>query len=255
MCVKNLTIRFPEQTLLENVSFEITTGDCVGIYGPPESGKTSLLLALCGVKAFYDGTITAFGEAVDSRREKYKQQIGLVTQQCSLFAEMTVRENIAFIGTIHGCQMHSPACREQYDSLITALQLDDYLHKRVSSLSRGLQKRAALACALLHQPKLLLLDELTAQIDPASSVLLLNTVQAYRQNGGTCLATIGDLQAIEHFNRIGMIEEQTLTIYPQAKLREKLEQPGVLPALRTCKEKDRDDKLCHHTQKTAGMGR
>lgn len=210
---ENLTIAFPGNSLIEGASFAVGRGEWLGIYGEPETGKSSLLLALCGVKAFYDGSITVFGYSIDDRRERYKKHIGLVPQQDSLFANMTVGENIDFIAAIHGCKIRKSDYVARRDELIAKLGLEEAVFMKVKTLNRGQKKRVSLACALIHKPDLLLTDDLTSNVDSESALLLRETVIGYHQDGGTCISTVSALRDVELFTHVGIIENKRLAVY------------------------------------------
>lgn len=147
---------------LGGVSFHVATGETFGLIGPNGSGKTTLIRLLLGLGSPTSGTIRVLGRNMPDRR--VANQIGYMTQASALYGELTVRENLAFFGTLYN--LHGRALNERINETLTLVDLLDRSRATVNTLSGGMRQRISLACALIHQPRLLFLDEPTVGIDP-----------------------------------------------------------------------------------------
>jgi ABC-2 type transport system ATP-binding protein len=220
LSVKNLTICFPHKVLLEDISFEVIRGERICIYGEAESGKTSLLLSLCGLKPFYDGSVSLFGYPVEDRRERYKRYLGVVPQQPCLPEKLSVGENIDFIASIYGYKTGSREYVSRRDHLLEVMELQEDTGEKIGVLSRGQKKRLMLACALIHEPQLLLLDDLISSVDERSASILLQAVEEYGKRGGTYISTASGITGTDPYTKIGRIKDRKLSFYSPEEFRE-----------------------------------
>lgn len=147
---------------LDGVSFRVEAGETFGLIGPNGSGKTTLIRLLLGLGRPSSGMVRVLGHAMPDRR--IANQIGYMTQASALYGELTVRENLAFFGTLYG--LHGRALSDRITETLTLVDLLDRSRAVVNVLSGGMRQRLSLACALIHQPRLLFLDEPTVGIDP-----------------------------------------------------------------------------------------
>lgn len=147
---------------LDGVSFQIEAGETFGLIGPNGSGKTTLIRLLLGLGRPTTGQVRVLGHVMPDRR--IAVQIGYMTQASALYGELSVRENLAFFGTLYG--LHGRILSERITETLTLVDLRDRSSATVSTLSGGMRQRLSLACALIHQPRLLFLDEPTVGIDP-----------------------------------------------------------------------------------------
>jgi ABC-2 type transport system ATP-binding protein len=146
------------KTVLDDVNISVPTGQVVGIIGPSGCGKSTMMRAIVGVQARVSGTIEVLGEpaGVASRHGA----VGYLTQDPSVYGELSVRENLVYFGRLLG------ASTQQIDQILDSVRLVDYQHQRVVDLSGGQRARVSLAIALLNEPPLLVLDEPTVGLDP-----------------------------------------------------------------------------------------
>ncbi|SHK76673.1 ATP-binding cassette domain-containing protein [Desulforamulus aeronauticus] len=200
-----------KKTVLNGISLQVNRGETLGIFGTKGTGKTTLLHILAGLDRFKSGTVEILGYDV-RKSDKYKGQLGLVTQEKSLFQELKVAENLDFIATLRGGN------RTVLERLVTQLKLQELLAEPVSTLDNGLYQRVALACALLHQPTVLIADELIKDIDLASRHLILLTIRQFLQEGGTLVCGFSNLDYAHQLNRVAWLADGTLNFYSPAEL-------------------------------------
>jgi ABC-type multidrug transport system ATPase subunit len=151
---------------VSDVSFTIEKGEIFGFLGPNGSGKSTMIRILCGLLQPTSGRAELDGLDVVKQTEEIKKRIGYMSQRFSLYEDLTVQENIDFYGEIYGLNRAELAARRR--SVVALVGLEDRLVQMAATLSGGYKQRLALACSLLHQPKILFLDEPTAGIDPVA---------------------------------------------------------------------------------------
>ncbi|AET67076.1 ABC-type multidrug transport system, ATPase component [Desulfosporosinus orientis DSM 765] len=204
--VANLEQKIGRKLLFQGISFEVHSGECWGIFGTRGAGKTSLVHILAGVDRFKSGQVEILGFNI-KKTEKFKGSLGLVTQENSLFRDMTVLENLDFIAALKN------ASRATVLELIERFQLSEFLKKPVTSLDIGVLQRVSLACALLNQPKLLILDEIIKDIDLFSRNLILKELEQFLAEGGTCVSTFSSFAFAQSFSKVAWLEGGEITLY------------------------------------------
>jgi ABC-2 type transport system ATP-binding protein len=159
-----LTRRFGKLVAVDGLDLTVQRGRIHGFLGPNGSGKTTTLRMLCGLLRPSAGTASVLGLDVARKAEEIRRRIGYMTQRFSLYEDLTVQENMDFVGEVQG--LAGPKRRARVDELLAAYRLDDRRGQRVGTLSGGERQRLALAAALVHEPVLLFLDEPTSAVDP-----------------------------------------------------------------------------------------
>ena len=194
--VGNVTKRFGDLTALDSVTLRVPRGEVYGLLGPNGSGKTTLIRALVGLIAPDAGTVTVLGRRLPDLG--VLGHIGYMTQQAALYPDLSVEENVKFFAAINGGESR----------VRDALDFVDLWPRRasvVSTLSGGMRTRCSLACALVHGPDLLLLDEPTVGVDPQLRIQLWDRFQRMADEGTSILVSSHVMDEAERCRRLGLI--------------------------------------------------
>lgn len=225
---RGLTRRFGPVVAVDDVSLTIEEGDIFGFLGPNGSGKTTLIRMLCGILVPTEGDATVLGYNVVEDSEAIKASIGYMSQHFSLYADLSVIENLRFYARIYGVPRRER--KERLDEVIEIVGIGDYLKRRAMHLSGGWKQRLALACALVHQPKLLFLDEPTAGIDPVARRDLWHLLFELSAKGVTFFITTHYMDEAERCSHVGYIYFSKLIAYgtpSELKQIEEVQPPGT----------------------------
>ena len=201
--VKGLTKRFGSLVAVDRIDFNIRRGEVFGFLGPNGSGKTTTIRMLCGILRPTGGSGTVLGFDVNRESEKIKTRIGYMSQRFSLYDDLTVYENLRFYA---GVQM-VPRTRqgERIDAMVHLSELDDRRHQLAGHMSGGWKQRLALACALIHEPDMVFLDEPTSGVDPVSRRRFWDMIYHISDEGTTVLVTTHYMDEAEQFDRMVFI--------------------------------------------------
>ncbi len=181
--VKNLSKSFGDFKAVDDISFEVPKGKIFGFLGPNGSGKSTTIRMLCGVLTPTSGTAEVLGFDIKKESEKIKQSIGYMSQKFSLYEDLTVSENLDFYAGVYGLSKKEK--EERKKAIIAMAGLNGREKNITKNLSGGWKQRLALGCALIHKPKLLVLDEPTAGVDPVSRRIFWEMIYSLAREGIT----------------------------------------------------------------------
>jgi ABC-2 type transport system ATP-binding protein len=207
--VHGLTKKFDGRAVVSDLSMQVKRGTIYGFLGPNGSGKTTTIRMLCGLLTPDGGTGTCLGYDIRTETDKIKLQIGYMTQRFSLYQDLSVRENLEFIARVYGIDKPVASAR----AAIGRLGLSGREEQLAGNLSGGWKQRLALGACTLQSPKLLLLDEPTAGVDPKARREFWNEIHALAANGLTVLVTTHYMDEAERCNEIAYIAYGKLLVH------------------------------------------
>jgi ABC-2 type transport system ATP-binding protein len=202
---RHLTRRFGSVTAVRDLTFQIAPGEVFGLLGPNGSGKTTTIRMLCGLLEPSAGTARVAGVEVTESPDRIKERIGYMSQRFGLYEDLTVAENMDFYGGIYG--LEDAGRRGRIAEVVAFLGLDRRLPQLAGTLSGGWKQRLALACALMHRPSLIFLDEPTAGVDPAARRSFWRTIHTLAREGTTVIVTTHYMDEAEQCGRLGMLSQ------------------------------------------------
>jgi ABC-2 type transport system ATP-binding protein len=215
--------RFGSVEALRDVSFSIDTGEMFGLIGPDGAGKTTAIRALCGLLHVDGGQIHVLGHDPVKEHRAVTSGVGYLSQRFSLYGDLSIDENIAFFAEIHGVADY----KARRDRLLEITQLTRFRTRLADHLSGGMKQKLALACTLVHEPKVIVLDEPTTGVDPVSRREFWKLLSQFLASGITILMSTPYLDEAERCTRIALLHEGRLLALDQpSRLRESL--PGTL---------------------------
>jgi ABC-2 type transport system ATP-binding protein len=200
-----LTRKFGDFTAVNQVSFEIPKGEIFGLLGPNGAGKTTLIRMLCGILHPTSGEARVLGYEVHAQPEQVKQHLGYMSQRFSLYYDLTVIENLRFYGNLYQVPLHT--LKSRLAELIDMAGLSGHENQITRNLSGAWRQRLALACAIVHKPPMLFLDEPTAGVDPVSRREFWEMIYTLAGQGVSVLATTHYMDEAEFCNLIGMMHQ------------------------------------------------
>jgi ABC-2 type transport system ATP-binding protein len=205
---RNLTKRFGEFVATDSVSFDVKQGEIFGLLGPNGAGKSTTFKMLCGLLKPSAGEAHVVGHDLRSAPSKAKLSLGYMAQKFSLYGLLSVRQNLEFFSGIYG--LRGRARRERMDEMIGTFELKRYLDTSPDALPLGYKQRLALACALMHQPAVLFLDEPTSGVDPITRREFWTHINGLVRRGVTVLVTTHFMDEAEYCDRVALMYRSKL---------------------------------------------
>jgi len=193
--MKNVIKRYGEQTVVDHLDLDVTPGEVLGLLGPNGAGKSTTINILCGLINADAGDITLFGQKQSVKNLNARRDLGLVTQDITLFSELSVLENLRYFGGLYG--LRGAELNARVEEVLTFIDLKDHVKKKPKQLSGGMQRRLNIGCALVHEPKLLIMDEPTVGIDPQSRHHILESVKKLAEQGTTVIYTSHYMEEVQ----------------------------------------------------------
>ena len=201
--VKNLTKKFGDFTAVNKISFEVKQGEIFGFLGANGAGKTTAMKMLIGISKPTSGEANVADFDVYKNAESIKKNIGYMSQKFALYDDLTVKENITFFGGIYG--LPKAIIKEKSNALITELNLQEVATELVGSLPLGWKQKLAFSVAILHNPKVVFLDEPTGGVDPITRRQFWEMIYRTANNGTTIFVTTHYMDEAEYCDRVSIM--------------------------------------------------
>ncbi|ASW42474.1 ABC transporter ATP-binding protein [Clostridium isatidis] len=209
--IRGLVKKYQDTLAVNNINLDIEEGEIYGLLGPNGAGKSTTISLICSLLHPTSGTIKVLGEDIRKNIIKTKRKIGLVPQVISVYSDFTAYENIKFFGELYGLRG-----RELKDSIEEALEftgLLEFRDKKAKEFSGGMLRRLNIACAIIHHPRLLIMDEPTVGVDPQSRNHILQSVKNLNKKGVTIIYSSHYMEEVEQLcSRIAIIDKGTIVV-------------------------------------------
>jgi ABC-2 type transport system ATP-binding protein len=206
--VKDLEKKFGDFTAVNQINFEVKKGEIFGFLGPNGAGKSTTIRMLCGIYTPTSGSGSVGGFDIIKEQFQIKEHIGYMSQKFSLYDDLTVEENIDFYSRIYNIPEGQREKRK--DETIQLAGIEDFRKSLTSTLSGGWKQRLALGCAIIHQPKIIFLDEPTSGVDPITRANFWSVIKDMASQGKTIFVTTHYMDEAENCNRLVMIYHGTM---------------------------------------------
>lgn len=201
--VEGLTKKFGDFTAVDAITFEVKKGEIFGFLGANGAGKTTAMKMLNGLSKPTSGSGTVAGLDVIKQSEKIKERIGYMSQKFSLYEDLTVKENIRFYGGVYG--LSKQRIKEKTELILKELQLKEVASKLVKALPLGWKQRLAFAISMVHDPKIVFLDEPTGGVDPAVRRQFWEAIYEAAKGGSTIFVTTHYMDEAEYCDRVSIM--------------------------------------------------
>ncbi|MBE0423834.1 MAG: ABC transporter ATP-binding protein [Lutibacter sp.] len=217
--VENLTKKFGDFTAVNSITFEVKKGEIFGFLGANGAGKTTAIKMLIGISKPTSGKAQVAGFNVFTHPEGLKKNIGYMSQKFALYDDLTVKENITFFGGIYG--LSRAKIKEKRSELVEELSLEDIVNELVGSLPLGWKQKISFSVALLHEPKIVFLDEPTGGVDPITRRQFWEMIYKASNSGTTIFVTTHYMDEAEYCDRVSiMVDGKIEALDTPKKLKE-----------------------------------
>lgn len=209
--IRDLVKKYGNNIAVDNINLSIDEGEIYGLLGPNGAGKSTTINMLCSLLKPNSGSLKIFGVDVQEHNMDVKKKIGLVPQNVAIYKDFTAYENVKFFGELYG--LRGNKLKESVNKALEFVGLLDVAKDQAKSFSGGMVRRLNIACAIVHEPKLIIMDEPTVGIDPQSRNHILNAVKTLNKNGTTIIYTTHYMEEAENFcSKIGIIDKGKIIV-------------------------------------------
>jgi len=237
---QNVVKRYGKVDALRGVSFSVNRGEMFGLIGPDGAGKTTAIRAICGLLHIDEGSIRVLGHDPIKQHRQVTATVGYLSQRFSLYGDLSIDENIAFFAEIHGVRDY----QVRRDRLLEMTQLTPFRNRLGDQLSGGMKQKLALACTLVHEPQVIMLDEPTTGVDPVSRREFWKLLSQFLSQGITIIMSTPYLDEAERCSRIALLHEgKVLALDQPSRLRSSLK--GNLFEVIVTSPREAQDQLAH----------
>jgi ABC-2 type transport system ATP-binding protein len=202
-----VTKKYGDAAAVRELSFSVEAGEMFGLIGPDGAGKTTSIRLMCGLLRADAGSVRMLDRDPVKQHREVTQSVGYLSQRFSLYGDLTIDENIAFFAEIHGLRMSDGRIRDRRTRLLELTQLTPFRTRLADQLSGGMKQKLALACTLIHEPKIILLDEPTTGVDPVSRREFWKLLSEFLSQGITILMATPYLDEAERCSRVALLHE------------------------------------------------
>lgn len=206
--VQNLTKMFGDFTAVKGISFDVYKGEIFGFLGANGAGKTTAMKMLIGISTPSSGEANVAGFDVHTQADQVKKSIGYMSQKFSMYDDLTIKENITFFGGIYG--LSKAAIKEKTAKLLDELELQSVANNLVGSLPLGWKQKLSFSVALLHEPKIVFLDEPTGGVDPITRRQFWEMIYTQAYKGTTIFVTTHYMDEAEYCDRVSIMVDGTI---------------------------------------------
>jgi ABC-2 type transport system ATP-binding protein len=210
LALEKVTKKYGEIVALRDLSMSVERGEMFGLIGPDGAGKTTTIRLMCGLLKVDGGHVRVLGHDPVKEHRQVSQSVGYLSQRFSLYGDLTVDENIAFFAEIHGLRMSDARIEDRRSRLLELTQLTPFRARLAEHLSGGMKQKLALACTLVHEPKVILLDEPTTGVDPVSRREFWKLLSEFLTQGMTILMATPYLDEAERCSRVALLHQGRL---------------------------------------------
>jgi len=203
--VKNMVKKFGDFVANDHLNFEVYKGEIFGFIGANGAGKTTAIRILCGLSTPTSGVMKVAGYDIYRQTEKIKQNIGYMSQKFSLYEDLTIYENIRFYGGVYGMNMAERKARTT--EMLERLELTEYENRKIGDLPLGWKQKLAFSIAILHNPKIVFLDEPTGGVDPITRRQFWNLIYEAVEKGITVFVTTHYMDEAEYCDRVSIMAD------------------------------------------------
>ena len=209
--IKDLVKKYDDNIAVDNINLSIEEGEIYGILGPNGAGKSTTISLICSLLFPTSGEIKIFGEDIRKNLKSIKKQLGLVPQNIALYKDFTAYENVKFFGELYG--LRGQRLNEAIDNSLEFTGLLEVKKKKAEKFSGGMLRRLNIACAIVHSPKILIMDEPTVGIDPQSRNNIMHSVKKLNKDGVTIIYTTHYMEEAESLcSKIAIIDKGKIIV-------------------------------------------